>query len=66
VSQIIPLQTLLTGFRSRHSSPSFVLYCGTIPLLTDGFRFGEKFSARISGARLPAPLTLDYTTILEK
>jgi uncharacterized protein DUF2848 len=66
VSQIIPLQTLLSGFRSRRSSPSFVLYCGTVPLLTDGFRYGEKFSARISGAKLPAPLTLDYTTVVEK
>ena len=62
VAQIVPLQTLLTGFRSRTQAKPFVLYCGTVPLLTHGFRFGAKFSARISGGPLAAPLTLDYTT----
>lgn len=62
VAQLVPLQTLLTGFRARRSVSPFVLYCGTVPLLTHGFRFGTTFSARISGGPLAAPLTLDYTT----
>jgi hypothetical protein len=62
VAQIAPLSTLLAGFRSRQQAKSFALYCGTVPLLTHGFRFGTKFSARISGGPLSAPLTLDYTT----
>jgi hypothetical protein len=62
VAQIVALETLLTGFCSRRPAASFVLYCGTVPLLTHGFRFGTKFSARISGGPLAAPLTLDYTT----
>jgi len=62
VAQLVPLATLLAGFRSRKRETSFVLYCGTVPLLTHGFRFGSKFSARISGGPLAAPLTLDYTT----
>jgi 4-hydroxyphenylacetate 3-monooxygenase len=67
VAQLIPLATLLAGFRSRTQAASFVLYCGTVPLLTHGFRFGEKFSARISGGPLSAPLTLDYNTaVLER
>ena len=62
VAQIVPLQALLTGFRSRRPAVTFVLYCGTVPLLTHGFRFGTTFSARISGGPLATPLTLDYTT----
>jgi hypothetical protein len=61
LAQIAPLQTLLDGFRKRTAAPSFVLSCGTVPLLTHGFRFGKTFSAKISGGPLPAPLTLDYT-----
>jgi hypothetical protein len=62
VAQIMPLKLLLAGFRERTLAASFVLSCGTVPLLTHGFRFGAKFSAKISGGPLPAPLTLDYTT----
>jgi len=65
LAQIAPLQTLLAGFRSRTQATSFVLSCGTVPLLTHGFRFGVKFSARISGGPLAAPLTLDYTTTVQ-
>jgi hypothetical protein len=64
-AQIAPLQTLLDGFRSRTPAKSFVLSCGTVPLLTHGFRFGTKFSAKISGGPLAAPLTLNYTTIVQ-
>ena len=67
LAQITPLQTLLAGFRARTKATSFVLSCGTVPLLTHGFRFGAKFSARISGGPLTVPLLLDYTTsVLEK
>ena len=66
VAQIIPLKTLLDGFRSRKNVTSFALFCGTVPLLTHGFRFGTKFSAKIGGGPLAAPITLDYTTALGK
>jgi hypothetical protein len=66
VAQIVPLQTILDGFRARKQSTSFVLYCGTVPLLTHGFRFGSKFTAKISGGPLAAPLVLDYTTIYQE
>jgi hypothetical protein len=66
VAQMIPLQTLLDGFRSRKNVKSFALFCGTVPLLTHGFRFGSKFSAKIGGGPLAAPITLDYTTALGK
>jgi len=67
VAQIVPLATLFSEFRLRTTALSFVLYCGTVPLLTHGFRFGQKFSARISGGPLAAPLTLDYsTTVAER
>ncbi len=62
LAQIVPLAALLKEFRARTRSESFVLSCGTVPLLTHGFRFGAKFSAKISGGPLTAPLTLDYTT----
>ena len=65
LAQIAPLQTLLDGFRARTQAASFVLSCGTVPLLTHGFRFGKTFSAKISGGPLPVPLTLDYTTIVQ-
>ncbi len=61
-AQITPLQTLLTGFRSRRSATPFVLFCGTVPLLTHAFRFGVNFKARISGGLLAEPLTLEYAT----
>jgi hypothetical protein len=61
LAQIAPLQTLLDGFRKRTQAQAFVLSCGTVPLLTHGFRFGKAFSAKISGGPLAAPLTLDYT-----
>ena len=64
-AQIAPLQTLLEGFRKRSPAPAFVLSCGTVPLLTHGFRFGKTFSAKISGGPLAAPLTLDYTIVVE-
>jgi hypothetical protein len=60
-AQILPLQTLLDGFRKKTASAAFVLSCGTVPLLTHGFRFGKAFSAKISGGPLAAPLILDYT-----
>jgi hypothetical protein len=67
LAQIAPLQTLLAGFRARTKATSFVLSCGTVPLLTHGFRFGAKFSARISGGPLAVPLMLEYATaVLEK
>jgi Protein of unknown function (DUF2848) len=62
VRQIAPLATLLDGFRARAKATSFVLSCGTVPLLTHGFRFGKKFTARISGGPLADPLELEYTT----
>ena len=60
-AQIAPLATLLAEFRKRHPCTRFVLSCGTVPLLTHGFRFGRHFSARISGGPLASPLTLDYS-----
>jgi 4-hydroxyphenylacetate 3-monooxygenase len=66
VAQIMPLRLLLAGFRERTLASSFVLSCGTVPLLTHGFRFGSKFSAKISGGPLAAPLTLDYTTTVQE
>ncbi len=60
-AQIAPLATLLAEFRRRHPSTRFVLSCGTVPLLTHGFRFGRHFSARIDGGPLATPLTLDYS-----
>jgi 4-hydroxyphenylacetate 3-monooxygenase len=66
VAQMIPLATLLAGFRERTNVRSFALFCGTVPLLTHGFRFGAKFTAKIAGGPLLAPLTLDYTTTLGK
>ena len=61
-AQLIALPELLAAFRARSSASSFVLSCGTVPLLTHGFRFGAKFSAKISGGPLTSPLTLDYIT----
>jgi Protein of unknown function (DUF2848) len=62
LAQITPLATLLAAFKSRTSASSFVLSCGTVPLLTHGFRFGKKFVARLSGGPLADPLELSYTT----
>jgi len=61
LAAITPLAQLVEGLRARSASVSFVLFCGTVPLLTNGFRFGTKFSARLHGGPLRAPLTLDYT-----
>jgi hypothetical protein len=60
-AQIMPLATLLGGLRERKGNANFVLFCGTVPLLTHGFRFGKKFAARISGGPLAHPLTLEYS-----
>lgn len=60
-AQIAPLATLLAEFRRRHAGTRFVLSCGTVPLLTHGFRFGRTFSARIDGGPLATALTLDYS-----
>jgi hypothetical protein len=60
-AQLISLATTLAGFRERKSARAFALFCGTVPLLTHGFRFGAKFSARLSGGPLAKPLLLDYT-----
>lgn len=62
LAAITPLNELLDGFRARSASTPFVLFCGTVPLLTGGFRFGARFSARLAGGPLRAPLTLEYTT----
>jgi hypothetical protein len=51
-------------FRSRYDATSFVLSCGTVPLLGHGFRFGRRFSARLSGGVLPAPLALEYQVVV--
>jgi len=64
VAQLIPLANTLAGFRERKSAKNFALFCGTVPLLTHGFRFGTKFSAKISGGPLKIPLILDYTCAL--
>ena len=58
--KIMPLTALHAGFLERTSATRFVLFCGTVPLLTHAFRFGAKFVARIEGDLLPAPLTLSY------
>jgi hypothetical protein len=60
-AQIVPLATLLAGLRERKGNANFVLFCGTVPLLTHGFRFGKTFAARISGGPLAHPLTLEYS-----
>lgn len=59
-AQITPLATLVAEFRRRKAPARFVLYCGTVPLLTHGFRFGRAFAARIHGGPLAAPLSLEY------
>ncbi len=60
-------QNCSPSFARACTALAFVLYCGTVPLLTHGFRFGKTFSARISGGPLAAPLTLDYsTTVAER
>ena len=62
VANIMPLSALLAGFRERKSVKNFIMFCGTVPLLTHGFRFGARFEARISGGPLTQPLTLAYTS----
>ncbi len=59
-AQIIALATSYAGLRERTAAAHVALFCGTVPLLTHGFRFGSRFSARIAGDGLAAPLTLDY------
>lgn len=59
-AQITPLATLVAEFRRRKTPKSFVLFCGTVPLLTHGFRFGTTFAARIDGGPLAAALSLEY------
>jgi len=66
VAQIMPLRLLLAGFRERTLASSFVLSCGTVPLLTHGFRFGSKFPPRSAAGRSRPPLTLDYTTTVQE
>jgi len=61
-AQIAPLATLLELFSSRHATAkSFVLFCGTVPLIGGAFRFGKRFSARLTGGPLHAPLILNYS-----
>lgn len=60
LAQIAPLASLLALFRTRNDATDFVLFCGTVPLLGGAFRFGRRFSARLSGGPLAVPLTLDY------
>jgi 4-hydroxyphenylacetate 3-monooxygenase len=64
VAQLISLAKTLEGFRARNDAQAFALFCGTVPLLTHGFRFGTKFSAKIGGGPLTSPLTLEYTCAL--
>jgi hypothetical protein len=64
VAQLIPLAKTLAGFRARTKAKAFALFCGTVPLLTHGFRFGSNFRAKIGGGPLTSPLTLDYTCSL--
>lgn len=60
-AQIAPLATLLALFRSRNpAAKNFVLFCGTVPLIGGAFRFGKRFSGRLSGGPLSAPLAIDY------
>jgi 4-hydroxyphenylacetate 3-monooxygenase len=59
-AQIVPLAELFAAARAR-TDGDFVLFCGTVPLLTGAFRFGTHFAARIDGPALRAPLALDYT-----
>lgn len=60
LSQISPLASLLELFQTRVGASRFVLFCGTVPLLTPGFRFGTHFAGRLHGAALPHPLTVEY------
>lgn len=60
LSQIMPLAALLELFRSRFTAARFVLSCGTVPLLTGGFRFGRTFKAQLHGGPLRTPLLLQY------
>lgn len=60
LAQIVPLGTLLERFLARTNADRFVLSCGTVPLLGGAFRFGRRFTARLHGGPLRAPLTLDY------
>ena len=61
LAQIAPLGSLLQEFSSRHpAAKSFVMFCGTVPLIGGAFRFGRRFSARLTGGPLSAPLILDY------
>ncbi len=60
-AQIAPLASILERFRSRYpAATSFVLFCGTVPLIGGAFRFGKRFTGTLSGGPLRAPLTLDY------
>lgn len=59
-AQIMPLATLLEAFLARTNANRFVLFCGTVPLLGGAFRFGRRFTARLHGGPLRAPLTIDY------
>lgn len=60
LAQIMPLTALLDLFRARFTATNFVLSCGTVPLLTGGFRFGRTFKAQLHGGQLRTPLTLEY------
>ena len=59
-AQIIALATLRDAFLTRTDAARFVLFCGTVPLLTHAFRFGAHFAARISGDASGQSLTLAY------
>jgi hypothetical protein len=61
LAQIAPLASILELFRSRNAAAkSFVLFCGTVPLLGGAFKFGKRFTGTLSGGPLRTPLTLDY------
>lgn len=60
LAAIMPLAELLKLFKTRFTATNFVLSCGTVPLLTGGFRFGRSFRAQLHGGPLRAPLTLEY------
>lgn len=60
LASIMPLAALLKLFQTRFTATNFILSCGTVPLLTGGFRFGRSFKAQLRGGPLRTPLTLEY------
>lgn len=67
-SAIMPLGALLDLARAGplEGATRFVLFCGTVPLLEETFRFGVRFHGRIAGPAIPIPLELHYDTEVVK